>query len=49
MSDLGSGCLLDSTRYGLAHEPMPQQAIAAGVDLSASPATNCSADLRPAF
>src|SRR5438477_2911325 len=28
MDDLGSGCLLESSRYGLAHEPMPQESIA---------------------
>jgi L-seryl-tRNA(Ser) seleniumtransferase len=33
MEDLGSGCLLPSERYGLAHEPMPQESIAAGTDL----------------
>ena len=33
MHDLGSGCLLASERYGLAHEPMPQESIAAGVDI----------------
>ena len=33
MNDLGSGCLLNSERYGLAHEPMPQESIAAGADL----------------
>jgi L-seryl-tRNA(Ser) seleniumtransferase len=33
MNDLGSGCLLHSERYGLAHEPTPQESIAAGVDL----------------
>jgi L-seryl-tRNA(Ser) seleniumtransferase len=31
--DLGSGCLLDSAHFGLAHEPMPQESIAAGVDI----------------
>jgi L-seryl-tRNA(Ser) seleniumtransferase len=31
--DLGSGCLLDTSKYGLAHEPQPQESIAAGVDL----------------
>jgi L-seryl-tRNA(Ser) seleniumtransferase len=31
--DLGSGCLLHTERFGLAHEPMPQEAIAAGADL----------------
>ncbi len=33
MEDLGSGCLLNSERYGLAHEPMPQESIAAGADV----------------
>ncbi|HCI79826.1 MAG TPA: L-seryl-tRNA(Sec) selenium transferase [Ktedonobacter sp.] len=33
MHDLGSGCLLDSERYGLSHEPTPQESIAAGVDV----------------
>jgi L-seryl-tRNA(Ser) seleniumtransferase len=33
MDDLGSGCLLPSERYGLAHEPTPQESIAAGSDL----------------
>ncbi len=33
MEDLGSGCLLASERYGLAHEPMPQESIAAGADV----------------
>jgi L-seryl-tRNA(Ser) seleniumtransferase len=31
--DLGSGCFLDTTGYGLAPEPMVQQSIALGVDL----------------
>ena len=34
LHDLGSGCLIDTTRYGLAHEPMPQESIAAGVSLA---------------
>ena len=34
LHDLGSGCLLDSGRYGLAHEPMPQESVQAGVALS---------------
>ena len=34
LHDLGSGCLLDSSRYGLAHEPMPQESVTAGVALS---------------
>src|SRR6266849_1716517 len=33
MDDLGSGCLLPSERYGLAHEPTPQESIAAGADV----------------
>jgi L-seryl-tRNA(Ser) seleniumtransferase len=33
MDDLGSGCLLNSETYGLAHEPMPQESLAAGADL----------------
>lgn len=31
--DLGSGALLRTERWGLLHEPMPQDSIAAGVDL----------------
>jgi len=31
--DLGSGTLTDLARFGLPHEPMPQESIAAGVDL----------------
>ncbi|GCE26662.1 L-seryl-tRNA(Sec) selenium transferase [Dictyobacter alpinus] len=33
MDDLGSGCLLDCERYGLAHEPTPQESLAAGADV----------------
>jgi len=33
MVDLGSGCLLASERYGLRHEPTPQESIAAGTDI----------------
>jgi L-seryl-tRNA(Ser) seleniumtransferase len=33
MDDLGSGCQLNSETYGLAHEPMPQESLAAGADL----------------
>ncbi len=32
--DLGSGCLVDTSRYGMAREPMVQESIAAGVDLA---------------
>ncbi len=31
--DLGSGALERTERYGLAHEPMPQESVAAGADL----------------
>jgi L-seryl-tRNA(Ser) seleniumtransferase len=34
LDDLGSGCFLDTTAYGLAPEPMVQQSIAAGVPLT---------------
>lgn len=34
LHDLGSGCLLDTTRFGLAHEPMPQESVDAGVSLA---------------
>ncbi len=33
LDDLGSGCLLASERYGLRHEPTPQESIAAGADI----------------
>ena len=31
--DIGSGALLDTAEYGLAHEPMVQESVAAGCDL----------------
>lgn len=34
LNDLGSGCLLDTTQYGLAPEPTVQQSVDAGVELS---------------
>ena len=34
LHDLGSGCLLDTAEFGLAHEPMPQESVAAGVDMA---------------
>jgi L-seryl-tRNA(Ser) seleniumtransferase len=33
LHDLGSGCLLNTETYGLAHEPTPQESVAAGADL----------------
>ena len=33
LHDVGSGCLLNTEDYGLAHEPTPQESIAAGADL----------------
>ncbi len=33
MEDLGSGCLLRSETYGLAHEPTPRESLAAGADV----------------
>ncbi len=33
VDDLGSGALLDTAAYGLTHEPMVQESIAAGADL----------------
>jgi len=33
MDDLGSGALLDTSRYGLSHEPMVQESLAAGADV----------------
>ncbi len=34
LHDLGSGCLLDTTQFGLAQEPMPQESLKAGVTLA---------------
>jgi L-seryl-tRNA(Ser) seleniumtransferase len=33
VDDLGSGAMLDTTRFGLGHEPMVQESLAAGADL----------------
>ena len=34
LHDLGSGCLLDTTEFGLEREPMPQESVRAGVGLA---------------
>lgn len=34
IDDLGSGCLIDTSSFGLAHEPTVQESIAAGADLA---------------
>ena len=34
LHDVGSGSLLDTASYGLAHEPTPQESVAAGVGLT---------------
>ncbi len=34
LDDLGSGCLIDTEAYGLAHEPTVQESLGAGVDLA---------------
>jgi len=33
VDDLGSGALLDTARFGLPHEPLPEERLAAGADL----------------
>ena len=33
LHDLGSGALLDTGQFGIGHEPMPQESLAAGADL----------------
>ena len=34
LHDLGSGCLLDTAEFGLAHEPMPHESVASGDGLA---------------
>ena len=34
LHDLGSGCLLDTDRFGLAHEPMPQESVQNGASIA---------------
>lgn len=34
LDDIGSGCLLDTARYGIAHEPTVQESVAGGADLT---------------
>ena len=33
LHDVGSGCLLETRAFGMAHEPTPQESVAAGADL----------------
>ena len=33
LHDIGSGCLLETTQFGMAHEPTPQESVAEGADL----------------
>ena len=33
LHDVGSGCIVDATKYGLGKEPMPQESVASEVDL----------------
>ena len=33
LHDIGSGCMIDTTQFGLAHEPMIQTSVEAGSDL----------------
>jgi L-seryl-tRNA(Ser) seleniumtransferase len=33
VDDLGSGCLIDTARYGMEHEPTIQESVAAGADI----------------
>ena len=34
LHDLGSGCLLDTAKFGMAHEPMPQESVGEGASLA---------------
>lgn len=34
LDDLGSGCLIDTEQFGMAHEPTVQESLAAGTDLT---------------
>ena len=46
LHDEGSGCILATESYGLAHEPTPQESIAAGWTWFSSPGTSCWAVRR---
>jgi len=41
MDDLGSGALLDTAQFGLAHEPTVQESLAAGADVVCFQVINC--------
>ena len=47
LHDVGSGCLLNTEDYGLAHEPTPQKASLPVPTWSSSPATSSSAAPKP--
>ena len=49
VEDLGSGCLVDLSKYGLESEPTVQETLKSGADLVLFPATSSWADPRPDY